>query len=48
MRIIGEGVETSAQLDIVRRLKCDGIQGFCVSDALTDTDLQVFLKGLVL
>jgi len=45
MRIVAEGVETQAQLDAVRRLGCDEIQGFFVSHPVPAAALERRLAG---
>jgi diguanylate cyclase (GGDEF)-like protein len=43
MCVTAEGVETLAQLNILRRLECDQIQGFFVSEAVAAKDMQRLL-----
>jgi EAL domain-containing protein (putative c-di-GMP-specific phosphodiesterase class I) len=52
---IAEGVQTEAQVDILRELKCNQIQGYYYSKPMTKKDLEIFLstnqfekKGLLL
>ena len=40
MRVVAEGVETASQIDILRELGCDEMQGFYISVPLAATDLQ--------
>jgi len=42
--IVAEGVETKEQLEMVRRLACDRIQGYKISKPLTGEDLPGFLE----
>jgi diguanylate cyclase (GGDEF)-like protein/PAS domain S-box-containing protein len=35
LQVVAEGVETPAQLDFLRRLECDAVQGFLLSEPLT-------------
>lgn len=42
--VIAEGVETPAQLDILRRLGCDEIQGYLYSRPLPPADLAAWLQ----
>jgi EAL domain-containing protein (putative c-di-GMP-specific phosphodiesterase class I) len=44
MTVIAEGVETHAQLDLVRAVGCDNIQGFLVARPQLDQD---FLHTMV-
>ncbi|MDO9216569.1 MAG: EAL domain-containing protein, partial [Lacisediminimonas sp.] len=39
LKVIAEGVESVAQLDVLRRFGCDEYQGFYFSEALSATDL---------
>jgi diguanylate cyclase (GGDEF)-like protein/PAS domain S-box-containing protein len=39
LKVVAEGVETAAQLDCLRNLGCDEIQGYLVSKPLTAEDL---------
>jgi EAL domain-containing protein (putative c-di-GMP-specific phosphodiesterase class I) len=43
MTITAEGVETQAQLDIVRAKGCDEVQGYYFSRPLTATDFRSFI-----
>jgi EAL domain-containing protein (putative c-di-GMP-specific phosphodiesterase class I) len=46
MRVIAEGVETAEQLDILRALNCDWIQGFYFSTPLLPAHAtQVMTSG---
>jgi diguanylate cyclase (GGDEF)-like protein len=44
MRIIAEGVETEQQLEYLRRLRCDEVQGFLFSKALPEDEIEELLK----
>jgi diguanylate cyclase (GGDEF)-like protein/PAS domain S-box-containing protein len=44
MKIIAEGVETEQQLEYLRRLRCDVIQGFLFSPALPANEVEELLK----
>jgi len=44
LHTIAEGVETSAQLDLLRRLGCDLIQGFLFSRPRPAADVEVLLR----
>jgi diguanylate cyclase (GGDEF)-like protein/PAS domain S-box-containing protein len=44
MKIIAEGVETEQQLEYLRRLRCDVIQGFLFSPALPEDEVEELLK----
>ncbi|WP_176442318.1 bifunctional diguanylate cyclase/phosphodiesterase [Noviherbaspirillum humi] len=43
MRVVAEGVESEAQLRILKSLRCDEIQGYFVSRPLPPTDTQPIL-----
>ncbi len=45
LRVIGEGVETRAQLDYLRDNKCDELQGFYFSQALPPGEFALLLSN---
>jgi len=45
LEIVAEGVENEAQLDFVRSLDVDGVQGFYLARAMPETGLLEFLSG---
>ena len=45
LRITAEGVETRAQLDLLRNLGCDEIQGFCFSPAVEPAAFEEMLRA---
>jgi diguanylate cyclase (GGDEF)-like protein/PAS domain S-box-containing protein len=46
MRVVAEGVENAAQMDILSDLDCDEIQGYFVSHPLAASALQDFLQRM--
>ncbi len=44
MKVIAEGVETEQQLEYLRRLRCDIIQGFLFSPALPEDEVEELLN----
>ncbi|MGQ7846886.1 bifunctional diguanylate cyclase/phosphodiesterase [Granulosicoccus sp. 3-233] len=46
MRVVAEGVETSAQADILSALECDELQGYLISRPMQAADVQAFLDGV--
>ena len=38
-RVLAEGVETQTQLDILRQLDCDAVQGYFISKPISETEL---------
>lgn len=44
LRAIAEGVETRAQLDLIRGLGCDQVQGFCFSPAVKASDFEALMR----
>lgn len=45
LTVVAEGVETHAQLDILRRLGCDELQGFLFARPMPARHLQAWLQG---
>jgi EAL domain-containing protein (putative c-di-GMP-specific phosphodiesterase class I) len=45
LKIIAEGVDSETQLNLLRSLGCDGIQGYYVSRPLTRSELAAFLES---
>ena len=43
MEVIAEGVDSKEQVDLLRKIKCDTIQGFFYSEPLSKTDYEKFL-----
>jgi EAL domain-containing protein (putative c-di-GMP-specific phosphodiesterase class I) len=46
MRVVAEGVENAEQVEILKELECDEIQGYFVSHPLTAYALQEFLDRM--
>jgi EAL domain-containing protein (putative c-di-GMP-specific phosphodiesterase class I) len=44
LRVIGEGVETESQLDVLRALHCDEIQGFYFSKPVPSGEMARLLE----
>ena len=44
MRVVAEGVENEQQIDVLRALDCDEIQGFYISKPLPATQTQPVLE----
>ncbi|EGM69500.1 sensory box/GGDEF family protein [Shewanella sp. HN-41] len=44
LSVVGEGVEQTAQLNILRALNCEEIQGYIFSKAITETEFTVLLQ----
>lgn len=45
MKVVAEGIETREQLDILRELKIDEVQGFYLSKPMSAADATVLLKN---
>ncbi len=45
MRVIAEGVETPEQLELLRHLQCEEIQGYLLSHPLTSEEVEKFLQN---
>jgi diguanylate cyclase (GGDEF)-like protein len=46
LEVVAEGVEDSSELELLRELECDLVQGFFLSKALPRADLMNFLRSL--
>ncbi len=44
LTVIAEGVETEAQLEILKQLECEGCQGFLLAKPMCFEDLRLFLS----
>jgi diguanylate cyclase (GGDEF)-like protein/PAS domain S-box-containing protein len=47
LETVAEGIETQAQMDVLRELGCDQFQGFLISHPLPAADIRVFLESKV-
>ncbi|QGQ98233.1 EAL domain-containing protein [Paenibacillus psychroresistens] len=45
LKVVAEGVEDVEQLEILKDMLCDQIQGFYISKALAESELILFLQG---
>lgn len=45
LTVIAEGIETTAQLHVLKNLKCEGGQGFLLADPMSFEDLRAFLAN---
>ena len=43
VEVDGEGVETEEQLDVLRQLACDEVQGYLISRAAPPDEITAFL-----
>ncbi|SDV01893.1 EAL domain-containing response regulator [Pseudomonas mucidolens] len=43
LTIVAEGVETQAELELLRRIECDQAQGFLICGAVSSTDFETLL-----
>jgi diguanylate cyclase (GGDEF)-like protein len=44
LSVVAEGVETQDQLDLVKKVRCEAVQGYIYAKPMTIEDLQVWLK----
>lgn len=44
MKIVAEGVETNAQLNLLKQQECDEIQGYLFSKSVGEEEFQSFLQ----
>ncbi len=45
LKVVAEGVETQAQLDVMRKLRCDEMQGFLFSEALPAAQFEALVRS---
>jgi EAL domain-containing protein (putative c-di-GMP-specific phosphodiesterase class I) len=45
MRTVAEGIETQAQLDQLRRTRCDAVQGYLLARPMPATMVATMLAG---
>ncbi|MET0726053.1 MAG: EAL domain-containing protein, partial [Leifsonia sp.] len=45
LRVVAEGVETMAQLELVRRFRCDRAQGFFIAPPMPRAAVERFISG---
>lgn len=45
LRVVAEGVETEAQLELLRKFNCELVQGYLFSRPLTAATMQRYLAG---
>ncbi len=46
MKVIAEGIENSVQLEQLRKLKCEGAQGFYFSEPMSFEDTRQFIESI--
>ena len=44
MRVLAEGVETTEQLDVLRKIKCDEIQGFYYARPMPEAQFIEYVR----
>ena len=44
LRVIAEGVETTSQLDCLRDLGCDEVQGFLIAKPMSATTMSDYMR----
>jgi EAL domain-containing protein (putative c-di-GMP-specific phosphodiesterase class I) len=45
LKVIAEGVETREQLELLRRYRCDEMQGYMLAQALPPAELLALLRS---
>lgn len=46
MKVVAEGVETKEQLDIIKDLQCDAVQGFYYAKPMPEDEFIEYVKGI--
>ena len=46
MKVVAEGVETKEQLDIIKALQCDAVQGFYYAKPMPEDEFIEYIKGI--
>ena len=46
MKVVAEGVETKEQLDIIKALQCDAVQGFYYAKPMREDEFIEYVKGI--
>jgi len=46
MKVVAEGVETKEQLDIIKDLQCDAVQGFYYAKPMPEEEFIEYVKGI--
>ena len=46
MKVVAEGVETKEQLDIIKALQCDAVQGFYYAKPMPEDEFIEYVKGI--
>jgi EAL domain-containing protein (putative c-di-GMP-specific phosphodiesterase class I) len=48
LKVIAEGVETIKELEILKAMDCDEVQGYLISRPLSDVDMEKLIKSFTL
>ena len=48
MQVVAEGVETLAQLDLLKKIGCHEIQGHIISPALPANEIELFMQKTII
>lgn len=46
MKVVAEGVETKEQLEIIKALNCDAVQGFYYARPMPENEFIEYVKSL--
>ena len=45
MKVVAEGVETEKQLNEIKKMNCDEVQGFYFARPMSEEDFETFLSN---
>ena len=45
MKVVAEGVETADQVELLKEMECDNIQGFYYSRPMSEDDMEAFMMA---